>query len=90
MNTQLVFELSRKLIDKYIYNNETNKETIDKTNKNTIRFILTIKKLFSDISNRNSKTFCDLSSLLCHELFTSSSLDSIKSNKANPINRRHE
>nr|YP_009670048.1 Ycf1 protein [Terminalia guyanensis]QCW95367.1 Ycf1 protein [Terminalia guyanensis] len=63
MNTQLVFELSKKLIDKYIYNNETNKETIDKTNKNTIRFILTRKNLFSDISNRNSKIFCDLSSL---------------------------
>nr|YP_009650883.1 hypothetical chloroplast RF19 [Laguncularia racemosa]QCF40365.1 hypothetical chloroplast RF19 [Laguncularia racemosa]QKG03072.1 Ycf1 [Laguncularia racemosa]UIS00584.1 Ycf1 [Laguncularia racemosa] len=55
MNTQLVFELSRKLIDKYISNNETN--------KNTIRFILTIKNLFSDFRNTNSKIFCDPSSL---------------------------
>nr|YP_010008101.1 hypothetical chloroplast RF1 [Melaleuca leucadendra]QNR87873.1 hypothetical chloroplast RF1 [Melaleuca leucadendra] len=57
ITTQLFFDNSKKMIDKYIYNNETNKEKIDKTNKNTIRFIWTIKKSISDISNQNSKIF---------------------------------
>nr|YP_009669375.1 Ycf1 protein [Heteropyxis natalensis]QCW94374.1 Ycf1 protein [Heteropyxis natalensis] len=57
ITTQLFFPNSKKIIDKFIYNNETNKEKIDKTNKNTIRFIWTIKKYISDISNKNSKIF---------------------------------
>nr|YP_008578231.1 hypothetical chloroplast RF1 [Stockwellia quadrifida]AGC59640.1 hypothetical chloroplast RF1 [Stockwellia quadrifida] len=55
ITTQLFFDNSKKMIDKYIYNNERNKEKIAKTNKNTIRFIWTIKKSISDISNKNSK-----------------------------------
>nr|YP_010885432.1 Ycf1 protein [Xanthostemon chrysanthus]QXJ41004.1 Ycf1 protein [Xanthostemon chrysanthus] len=57
ITTQLFFDNSKKVIDKYIHNNETNKEKIDKTKKNTIRFIWTIKKSILDISNKNSKIF---------------------------------
>ncbi|XP_048129125.1 protein TIC 214-like [Rhodamnia argentea] len=57
ITTQLFFDNSKKMIDKYIYNNEKNKENIFKTNKNKIRFIWTIKKSISDISNPNSKIF---------------------------------
>nr|YP_010281839.1 hypothetical chloroplast RF1 [Circaea alpina subsp. caulescens]UKH51218.1 hypothetical chloroplast RF1 [Circaea alpina subsp. caulescens] len=63
INTQLFFEFSKKRIDKYIYNNKTNKEKVYKTNKNTIRFISTIKTSLSDIRNKNSKSLCGLSSL---------------------------
>nr|YP_010275448.1 hypothetical chloroplast RF19 [Loropetalum chinense]UJV34341.1 hypothetical chloroplast RF19 [Loropetalum chinense] len=61
INAQLFLESTKKLIDKYIYNNEANQERIDKTNKNTIHFI----KSFSNIrnSNKNLQIFCDLSSL---------------------------
>ncbi|XP_056164036.1 protein TIC 214 [Syzygium oleosum] len=57
ITTQLFFDNSKKMIDKYIYNNERNKEKFDKRNKNTIRFIWTIKKSISDISNKKSKIF---------------------------------
>nr|YP_010929011.1 Ycf1 protein [Pehria compacta]WKK48059.1 Ycf1 protein [Pehria compacta] len=63
INTQLFFELSKKILDKYISNNETNKEKMNKTNKNTVRFISTIKKSTFDISNKNSKKNFDLSCL---------------------------
>nr|URQ21714.1 hypothetical chloroplast RF19 [Viburnum opulus var. sargentii] len=67
INTQLFLESTKKIIDKYIYNNETNQERINKTNQNTIRFISTIKKspYNNNISNgkTNSHIFCDLSSL---------------------------
>nr|AQU64810.1 hypothetical chloroplast RF1 [Nyssa sinensis]AUF33526.1 Ycf1 [Nyssa wenshanensis]AUF33951.1 Ycf1 [Nyssa sinensis] len=65
INIQLFVELTKKIIDKYIYNNETNQERIDKTNQNTIHFISTLKKSFYNISNnnKNSQIFCDLSSL---------------------------
>nr|YP_010928087.1 Ycf1 protein [Pleurophora saccocarpa]WKK47050.1 Ycf1 protein [Pleurophora saccocarpa] len=61
INTQLFFELSKKILDKYISNNETN--NIKKTNKNKVRFISSIKKSTFDISNKNSKRIFDLSSL---------------------------
>nr|YP_010927835.1 Ycf1 protein [Cuphea arenarioides]WKK46798.1 Ycf1 protein [Cuphea arenarioides] len=63
INTQLFVKLSKKILDKYISNNETNKEKINKANKNTVRFISTIKKLTFDIRNKNSKRIFDLSSL---------------------------
>nr|YP_009460130.1 hypothetical chloroplast RF1 [Tapiscia sinensis]AUT81269.1 hypothetical chloroplast RF1 [Tapiscia sinensis] len=62
INAQLFLESTKKIIDKYIYNNETNQERINKTNKNTIHFISTIKKSLSNISNKNSKICCDPSS----------------------------
>nr|YP_009366653.1 hypothetical chloroplast RF1 [Illicium henryi]YP_010534759.1 Ycf1 protein [Illicium dunnianum]ARJ62437.1 hypothetical chloroplast RF1 [Illicium henryi]UYA96031.1 Ycf1 protein [Illicium dunnianum]UYA96505.1 Ycf1 protein [Illicium henryi] len=64
VNAQLFLELRirKKMIDKYIYN--------DETNQNTIHFISTIKSLSnitnisnSNISNNNSQIYCDLSSL---------------------------
>nr|YP_010214786.1 hypothetical chloroplast RF19 [Nuytsia floribunda]UBN08707.1 hypothetical chloroplast RF19 [Nuytsia floribunda] len=67
MNAQLFLELTKKKIDKYIYNNEKKKERVDKTNKITIHFISTIKKLFNihfniNINNKNSQIHFDLSS----------------------------
>lgn len=63
ISTQLFFESTKKSIDKFIYNNEANEERINKTNKNTIHFISTIKNSLSNIRNKNPKAFCDLSSL---------------------------
>nr|YP_010387076.1 hypothetical protein RF1 [Aristotelia fruticosa]UPO67107.1 hypothetical protein RF1 [Aristotelia fruticosa] len=65
MSAQLFLESTRKIFDKYIYNNEENQERIHKTNKNTIHFISIIRKLFSNSNmiNKKSKIFCDLSSL---------------------------
>nr|QWK46971.1 hypothetical protein RF1 [Ampelocera longissima] len=71
INTQLFLDSTKKkwIINKSIsnnqsiYNDETNQERIDKTNQNLIHFISTIKKPFSNISNKSSQTFCDLSYL---------------------------
>nr|YP_009770974.1 Ycf1 [Mezoneuron cucullatum]QIT01676.1 Ycf1 [Mezoneuron cucullatum] len=60
MNVQLFLESTKKIINKYIYNNE---ERIDKKNQRLIHFISTIKKSIWNISNRNSQNFCDVSSL---------------------------
>nr|AWX63931.1 Ycf1 [Bretschneidera sinensis] len=62
INTQLFLESKKKIIDKYIYNNEVNQERINKTNKNIIHFISIIKNSLSNIRNKNSKICCDLSS----------------------------
>nr|YP_010195185.1 hypothetical chloroplast RF19 [Arcangelisia gusanlung]QZZ82051.1 hypothetical chloroplast RF19 [Arcangelisia gusanlung] len=62
INVQPFLE-SKKITDKYNYNDETNQEGIDETNPNTIHFISTIQKSLSNINNKNSQTFCDLSSL---------------------------
>nr|YP_009765978.1 Ycf1 [Dialium schlechteri]QIS96338.1 Ycf1 [Dialium schlechteri] len=58
INVQLFLELTKKMINKYIYNNETNEERIDKT-----IIFSTIKKSISNISNTNLQNFCDVSSL---------------------------
>uniref|UniRef100_UPI003002FD98 Ycf1 protein n=2 Tax=Bulbophyllum singaporeanum TaxID=1138419 RepID=UPI003002FD98 len=70
INAQLFFESTKKIFTKSIYNNERNKEQegIDETNQNTMNFILTIKKLFSNTdntknSNQNPNTYWNLSSL---------------------------
>nr|QHN59447.1 hypothetical chloroplast RF1 [Gastrochilus bigibbus] len=70
INTQLFFESTKKIFNKSIYNNGINKEQegIDERNQNTMKFILTIKKLFSNIdntktSNKNFNTYWNLSSL---------------------------
>nr|YP_007475677.1 hypothetical chloroplast RF19 [Heliconia collinsiana]AGE92742.1 hypothetical chloroplast RF19 [Heliconia collinsiana] len=65
-------QLSRKkIINESIYNDERNQEGVDETDQNTMNFISTIKKSFSNpnfanpntnISN-NSNTYYDLSSL---------------------------
>nr|AEX94004.1 hypothetical chloroplast RF19 [Crinum asiaticum] len=58
INAQLFFESTKKIIKKSIYNDETNQEGIENTNQNTMNFISTIKKSFS-----NTNINCDLSSL---------------------------
>nr|YP_010250769.1 hypothetical protein RF1 [Bletilla sinensis]QTV76426.1 hypothetical protein RF1 [Bletilla sinensis]URC16697.1 hypothetical chloroplast RF1 [Bletilla sinensis] len=70
INAQLFFESTKKIFNKPIYNNEINQEQegIDETNQNTMNFILTIKKLFSNTDNtkninQNSNTYWKLSSL---------------------------
>nr|YP_009141921.1 hypothetical chloroplast RF1 [Xerophyllum tenax]AIW56475.1 hypothetical chloroplast RF1 [Xerophyllum tenax] len=65
INAQPFFESKKKMINKSIYNDETNQEGIDETNQNTMNFISTIKKSFSNtnISNNNLNSHCDLSSL---------------------------
>nr|YP_010923969.1 Ycf1 protein [Eutetras palmeri]WKB10728.1 Ycf1 protein [Eutetras palmeri] len=64
---QLFMESTKKMIEKYIDNNETNKEKINKTKQNKIDFIstMTIKKAFDNLRNskRKSHIFFDLSYL---------------------------
>nr|YP_010996121.1 hypothetical chloroplast RF1 [Trollius yunnanensis]WOZ19749.1 hypothetical chloroplast RF1 [Trollius yunnanensis] len=60
---QNLLKSKKKITDKYSYNDETDKKRIDETKKNTKNFISTIKKSISNISNKNSQIFCDLSSL---------------------------
>nr|YP_009335476.1 hypothetical chloroplast RF19 [Oziroe biflora]AEX94021.1 hypothetical chloroplast RF19 [Oziroe biflora]APO12534.1 hypothetical chloroplast RF19 [Oziroe biflora] len=64
-NAQLFFESTKKIINKSIYNDKTSQERVEKTNQNTMNFISTIKKSFSNtnISNKNSNIYCDSSSL---------------------------
>nr|YP_009470037.1 hypothetical chloroplast RF1 [Eulophia zollingeri]AVF91695.1 hypothetical chloroplast RF1 [Eulophia zollingeri] len=70
INVQLFFESTKKIFNKPIYKNEINKEQegIDETNQNTMNFILTIIKLFSNTdntknSNKDSNTYLNLSSI---------------------------
>nr|YP_010724584.1 Ycf1 protein [Patersonia fragilis]WDW31711.1 Ycf1 protein [Patersonia fragilis] len=70
IHTQFLFE-STKMINKSISNDETNHKKMEKTNQNTIYFVSTIKKSFSNknISNKNSNIYCDLSYLSQAYLF---------------------
>nr|UTT72322.1 hypothetical chloroplast RF19 [Rubus niveus] len=63
INTQPFLESIKKIINKYITNNETTQEKIDKTNQSLIHFISTLKKALynTNISNKNANHFCDLS-----------------------------
>nr|YP_010349556.1 Ycf1 protein [Carallia diplopetala]UNW51337.1 Ycf1 protein [Carallia diplopetala] len=64
IHVQLFLESTRKIINKYIYNNKEHYKRIDKTNQNTNRFISIIKKLLNIcVINKNSRIFCDVSSL---------------------------
>nr|YP_009269935.1 hypothetical chloroplast RF19 [Neottia acuminata]ANT72847.1 hypothetical chloroplast RF19 [Neottia acuminata] len=53
INAQLFFESTKKIINKYIYNNERNQEPegIDETNKNKMNLNLTITNFFSNTDN---------------------------------------
>nr|YP_009676388.1 hypothetical chloroplast RF1 [Sclerocarya birrea]QDE13245.1 hypothetical chloroplast RF1 [Sclerocarya birrea] len=66
INAKLFLESKKKIqiIDKNVHNNEANQEKINKTNKNIIHFLSTIKKSLCKISNnnKNSNIFGDLSS----------------------------
>nr|Q70XV6.2 RecName: Full=Protein TIC 214; AltName: Full=Translocon at the inner envelope membrane of chloroplasts 214; Short=AtTIC214 [Amborella trichopoda] len=65
INTQLFLESTKKIIDKYISNDEKNQSGIDEKNKKKIHFIfISTRKLLSTISNKktnNSKIHCSLS-----------------------------
>nr|YP_007475847.1 hypothetical chloroplast RF19 [Pseudophoenix vinifera]AGE92912.1 hypothetical chloroplast RF19 [Pseudophoenix vinifera] len=56
INAQLFFESTKKIITKSIYNDETNREGIDERDKNTMNFISTIKKSFSNTNIRNNNS----------------------------------
>nr|YP_009912309.1 Ycf1 [Fulcaldea stuessyi]QLD96828.1 Ycf1 [Fulcaldea stuessyi] len=62
---QLFIESTKKILGKYIYNNERNKERINKTKQNKIYFISTIKKALYNLRNskRESHIFFDFSYL---------------------------
>nr|YP_011032488.1 Ycf1 protein [Caryodaphnopsis laotica]WRH34665.1 Ycf1 protein [Caryodaphnopsis laotica]WRH34746.1 hypothetical chloroplast RF19 [Caryodaphnopsis laotica]WRH34827.1 Ycf1 protein [Caryodaphnopsis laotica] len=60
VNAQLFLESTKKIIDKYIYNDEKNKEGIDEINQKKMHFISTIKNSLSNISNNKSQISCDL------------------------------
>nr|QFV18369.1 hypothetical chloroplast RF1 [Dichocarpum sutchuenense] len=55
ISVQILLKSKKRITDKYSYK--------DETNQNTIHFISTIKKPISNIINKNSQIFCDLSSL---------------------------
>nr|YP_010856949.1 hypothetical protein RF1 [Rhopaloblaste augusta]WGM69157.1 hypothetical protein RF1 [Rhopaloblaste augusta] len=59
INAQLFLESIKKNFTKSIYNDETNRKGIDETDQNTMNFISTIKKWFSNtnISNNNSNIY---------------------------------
>nr|CUR04392.1 ycf1 [Acacia longispinea]CUR04412.1 ycf1 [Acacia longispinea]CUR04482.1 ycf1 [Acacia longispinea]CUR04502.1 ycf1 [Acacia longispinea] len=65
INVQLFLESTKKILNKYIYNNEANEERkrSDKKDQSLIHFISTIKKSNCNIRNTNSQNFCDVSSL---------------------------
>nr|QKZ95124.1 hypothetical chloroplast RF19 [Parthenium hysterophorus] len=67
ISLQLFMESTKKILEKYIDNNETNQEKINKTKQNKIDFIstMTIKKAFDNLRNskRKSHIFFDLSYL---------------------------
>nr|YP_010314962.1 hypothetical protein RF1 [Causonis japonica]UNA64527.1 hypothetical protein RF1 [Causonis japonica] len=62
-NAKFFIKSTKKIIDKYIYNNERNKKRLGKTNHKQIHFISIIKRSVSNIRNKSSQIFCDLSSL---------------------------
>nr|YP_010386798.1 hypothetical chloroplast RF1 [Pleione limprichtii]UPO66552.1 hypothetical chloroplast RF1 [Pleione limprichtii] len=70
INAQIFFESTKKIFNKSIYNKKINQEQegIDEKNKNTMNFVLTLKKLFSNTdntenSNQNYNKYWNLSSL---------------------------
>nr|CUR07846.1 ycf1 [Acacia uncinella]CUR07866.1 ycf1 [Acacia uncinella] len=65
INVQLFLESTKKILNKYSYNNEANEERkrSDKKDQSLIHFISTIKKSTCNIRNTNSQNFCDVSSL---------------------------
>nr|YP_010210459.1 hypothetical chloroplast RF1 [Paraboea guilinensis]UBD08343.1 hypothetical chloroplast RF1 [Paraboea guilinensis] len=61
MNTELFLKSTKKIIEKFIYNNERKKEKINKKKKHQIPFLSTIKKPLDGIRKKNSHYFYDLS-----------------------------
>nr|YP_009529176.1 hypothetical protein [Pholisma arenarium]AXX75977.1 hypothetical protein [Pholisma arenarium] len=63
INTKLFLESTEKFIVNVFINNEPNKKTIYKENKNRIRFILNMKESLDNISKKYSHIYSNLSSL---------------------------
>nr|QZR91684.1 hypothetical protein [Emblica officinalis] len=65
INPQFFLESKRKICNKCICNNEESNKRIGKTNQNQIHFISIRKKSLNNrnLFNKNSKIFCDVSSL---------------------------
>lgn len=65
INAQLLLESRRKIINTYIYNTEESKKRIRKTNPKKLNLISFIKKSLnnSNVINKNSPIFCDVSYL---------------------------
>uniref|UniRef100_UPI003000FBE7 hypothetical chloroplast RF1 n=1 Tax=Didymocarpus heucherifolius TaxID=1523607 RepID=UPI003000FBE7 len=61
MNIELFLKSTKKIIGKFIYNNERKQENINKKNKNPIPLLSTIKKSLDSISKKDSHYFYDLS-----------------------------
>nr|YP_010937103.1 hypothetical chloroplast RF19 [Pseudochirita guangxiensis]WKW94046.1 hypothetical chloroplast RF19 [Pseudochirita guangxiensis] len=61
MNIELFLKSTKKIIEKFIYNNERKQENINKKNKNPIPFLSTIKKPLDSINKKDSHYFYDLS-----------------------------
>uniref|UniRef100_UPI00300151AA hypothetical chloroplast RF1 n=1 Tax=Didymocarpus yuenlingensis TaxID=1736646 RepID=UPI00300151AA len=61
MNIELFLKSTKKIIEKFIYNNQRKKENINKKNKNPIPLLSTIKKPLDSISKKDSHYFYDLS-----------------------------
>nr|YP_004072518.1 hypothetical protein ColaC_p079 [Corynocarpus laevigatus]ADO60366.1 hypothetical protein [Corynocarpus laevigatus] len=84
INAQLLLDSIKKMINKYIYNNETN--------QSIIHFISTIKKSLSNISisNTNSKLFWDLSYLSeAYVFYKISQTQFINLSKLRPVFQYH-
>nr|YP_010700908.1 hypothetical chloroplast RF1 [Neustanthus phaseoloides]WCI20980.1 hypothetical chloroplast RF1 [Neustanthus phaseoloides] len=62
INIQLFLELTKKILNKSIYDNEANAERTYKTNQSIIRFISILHKYFNT-RNTNSHNSCDISFL---------------------------
>nr|YP_009581337.1 hypothetical chloroplast RF19 [Enemion raddeanum]QBK49402.1 hypothetical chloroplast RF19 [Enemion raddeanum] len=80
IRVQILLQSKKQITEKDSYNDETNQT--DETNQNTIHFISTIKKPLSNIINKNSQIFCDLSSLSQAYVF-------YKLSQTQGINKRH-
>uniref|UniRef100_UPI0030011923 hypothetical chloroplast RF1 n=1 Tax=Didymocarpus dissectus TaxID=1736635 RepID=UPI0030011923 len=61
MNIELFLKSTKKIIEKFIYNNERKQGNINKKNKNPIPLLSTIKKPLDSISKKDSHYFYDLS-----------------------------
>nr|YP_010169844.1 hypothetical protein RF1 [Amphicarpaea edgeworthii]QRZ59666.1 hypothetical protein RF1 [Amphicarpaea edgeworthii] len=62
LNIQLFLELTKKILNQSIYDNEANAERTYKTNQSIIRFISILHKYFNT-RNPNSQNSCDISFL---------------------------
>ncbi|CBI31195.3 unnamed protein product, partial [Vitis vinifera] len=70
-NAQFFIESTKKIIDKYIFNNERNQKVISKPNQKKIHFISIIKRWSSrfSTSSHHPHSYCCLFSLSSHLVY---------------------